>query len=450
LIREIRQKYGNLVSDQKLSEILTGSAWALSGRLIASGLTLLSSVIIARLYGADIMGIVAVLDSLLLLAASFTVLGTSTSVLRLVPEHTVKYSPTSAFRVYSKTKYLVAGMSLLTGTLLFLTSDIIATSVFHKSYLSFYFALGAACIVFRSLMDLNTEVVLGLKLVRVFALLLILPAGFSLLILLLLSVLFSTRDVPVYALLSGFGLTAIIGLTIIEYVFKKRTRPGDKVEEISTWEIVCISSPMLITTIMVFVIGQLGVVMLGMFRSEAEVGYYAAAGKLATLASFVVTAVNSISAPKFSELYHSGNLDGVFDVARKATKFVFWTTVPIVLVLLIFGKAVLLLFFGQEFTAAYWALFFLAVGQFVNSISGSTGYFMNMTGHHKTFRNIMIAAAILNIFVNLGLIPRLGIHGAALAAMFSLTFWNVSTLLYIKIKYGHSIGYVPSFWGRRP
>jgi O-antigen/teichoic acid export membrane protein len=79
MINFIKRKIHNLVSDQKFSEILTGSAWALSARVIAAGFGLISSIIIARFYGADVMGIVAVLHSFLLLATIFTVMGTGAS-----------------------------------------------------------------------------------------------------------------------------------------------------------------------------------------------------------------------------------------------------------------------------------------------------------------------------------------------------------------------------------
>ncbi len=44
------------------------------------------------------MGIVAVLNSFLMLATIFTVLGTNTSILRLIPECLAKYSPAAAFK----------------------------------------------------------------------------------------------------------------------------------------------------------------------------------------------------------------------------------------------------------------------------------------------------------------------------------------------------------------
>jgi len=439
----IKRKFHNLVSDKRFSEILTGSTWALSSHVIGAGLGLISSIIIARFYGAELLGIVAVLNSFLILATILTVLGTNTSILRLIPEHLVKYSPTSAFKVYRKTQYLVIGCSLVMGTLLFFGADLIAGKVFNKPHLSFYFALAACFVLFKSLMLLNTRAVRGLRLIRTFAFMLALPHGLNLILLLLLGLLVSTRDVPVYAQLCAYALTGILGWAIMEYSFKKRMAPQDTVHPMPAREILSISLPMLITATMTFVIGQTGVIMLGMFRSEAEVGYYAIAVKLATLTAFILQAINSMAGPKFSELFHSGRMDELFHVARKSAKLIFWTTSPILLGFVVFGKPVLTIAFGSAFSVAYPALVLLVIGQFVNSISGATLLFMNMTGNQKVLRNIMLIAAVLNIGINIVLIPSYGIYGAAVAAMVSLITWNVITLIYIKMKFGKTTGYFP-------
>ena len=130
-------------------------------------------------------------------------------------------------------------------------------------------------------------------------------------------------------------------------------------------------------------------------------------------------------------------------MAKKSSKLVFWTTTPILIGLIIWGKPVLSIFFGQEFAIAYPALVLLVIGQFVNSISGSTSMFMNMTGHQNAYRNIIVISAIINIGLNLFLIPGIGIYGAAIAAMFSLSFLNIATLVYTKLKYGKTTGYFP-------
>lgn len=443
MLKLLQRKYINLTSDTKFSEILTGSVWALSARVIATVLGFIFSVIVARLYGSGVVGTVAVINSFLMLASVFTVLGTNTSILRMIPEHLTKYSATSAFQVYRKTQYMVVVVSLFAGTLIFFGADLIAAKIFSKPHLSFYFALAAGFIVFQSIMKLNTEAVRGLRLIRVFALMLLLPQSFNLLFLFGLGLLWPGNDVPVYAMLFGFTMTGIIGLLIMGYAFRKRMLPNDKVHSISGRTILSTSLPMLMSATMMFIIAETGVLILGMFRPEAEVGHYAIAVKLATMTSFVLQAINSMAGPKFSELYHSGKIDELFHVAKKSAKLIFFTTTPILIGFLGFGKPILGIVFGDEFIVAYPALVLLVLGQFVNAISGSSGMFLNMTGNQNVFRNIMVIAAVLNISLNFLLIPRLGMNGTAIAAMTSLCFWNIATLVYMKIKFGRTTGYLP-------
>lgn len=440
-----KRKYTNLVSDTRFSEILTGSVWALSARVIGTALGLVFSVIVARRYGAEVVGIVAVINSFLMLATIFTVLGTPTSILRLIPEHLAKYSPTSAFKVYRKTQCMVIGISVITAALFFFSANLIAEKVFSKPHLSYYFAIASVFIIFTSMMELNTQAVRGLRLIKLFAFMQLLPQTFNLFFLISVGLLWPARGVPVYAVLFGFAATGIFGWFIMEFNFKTRMRPNDKVHSMRGRTILSISLPMLMTATMAFIIGQTGVLMLGMFRTEAEVGYYAIAVKLATLTTFIFQAVNSMAGPKFSELFHMGNIEDLFYVAKKSAKLIFYTTTPILIIFLIYGEQILISIFGNEFAAAYPALVFLAIGQFVNSITGASGLFMDMTGNQNVLRNIAIIAALGNIGLSLILIPIYGLNGAALAAMSSIAFLNIATVTYIKIKFGQTTGYFPFF-----
>jgi O-antigen/teichoic acid export membrane protein len=443
LIQFIKRKFNNLVSDKKFSEILKGSVWALGARVIATALGLAFSVLVARLYGAKIVGIVAVINSFLMLATMFTVMGTPTSILRLIPEHLTKYSPTSAFKVYRKTQWMVIGISVITAVFFYFSAHLIADKVFSKPHLSYFFALASVFIVFQSIMKLNTEAVRGLRLIKLFAVMQFLPQACNLIFLMVLGQLWPNPNMPVYAVLFGFATTGITSWFVMEFAFKNRMKAHDIVHPLPSRTILSISLPMLMTATMMFLIGQTGVIMLGMFRSEAEVGYYAIAVKLATLTTFILTAINSMAAPKFSELFHTNQMDDLFHVAKKSAKLIFFITSPILLGFLVFGKPILGLVFGNEFTVAYPALVLLVIGQFINSISGACGTFLNMTGHQKAFRNIVAIAAILNVLLNLWLIPRFGLHGAAITAMLSICVWNLTTLFYMKIKFGKTTGYFP-------
>lgn len=443
MIATIRRKFRELISDEKFSEILTGSVWVLFARVLATVLALVTSIVVARLYGAEMVGILAMVQAFMMLAMIFSNMGMDTSILRLIPEHIVKHSVSSAFRVYRKVQYFVGVVSVLAGLALFFTADLMATTVFSKPKLGFFLELAAAFIVFRSLMELNTQAVRGLRMIGTFAFMQVLPQACMLLALIALGVVYSSDSNPVYAQLAAWGLTALVGVVIVNYAFRKRMFPGDAVEKMRLREILSISAPMLMTSSLQFMIAQTGVILLGIFRTESEVGYYAAAVKLATLTSFVLQAINSMVAPKFSELFHKDNIDELLYVARKSTRLIFWTTSPILLVMVAFGWPILGLAYGYTFTAAYPALVVLVIGQFINSISGSTGYFMVMTGQQRVFRNVVGTAAVVNILLCWALIPSFGLLGAAFAATVSIASWNIYILVFIKKKYGKSIGFIP-------
>jgi O-antigen/teichoic acid export membrane protein len=439
----ISEKLKNLRMDERFSDIFSGSIWALSGQVIATVLGMVTSVIIARYYGAEMLGILAVIQALIMFTSIFTVMGMNVSILRLIPEHVAKYSITSAFKVYRKTQYLVGTVSIVGSVLLFLSAEFIAERVFFKPHLSFYFVLVACVVVFRSLMILNTEAARGLGLIKSFMFLLVLPPAAMIIVLVTLTIFDGGPNSPVYSQMLAWGTTAIVGAWVVDYFFRKRMRSGDLVELLSCRELLRISSPMMVSASMTFVIGQTGVILLGIFRPEVEVGYYAMAVKLATLTSFILGAVNSIAAPKFSELFHREEMNELFYVAKKSSRLIFYATVPVLLVLVAYGKQILSFLFGQEFTAAYVAMVLLVIGQFISAMAGSTGYFMNMTGNQKRYRNILLQAGLINVVLSTLLIPKFGIVGAAFSGMLCLIFWNIRTLVYIKIKYGQSIGYVP-------
>ena len=68
---------------------------------------------------------------------------------------------------------------------------------------------------------------------------------------------------------------------------------------------------------------------------------------------------------------------------------------------------------------------------------------MQMSGQQNSYMNILIIGAIINILLNYFLIPIYGINGAALASVFSLSFWNLSMVYIVKRRFGFSTIYLP-------
>ena len=149
-----------------------------------------------------------------------------------------------------------------------------------------------------------------------------------------------------------------------------------------------------------------------------------------------------ISAPKFSELFWSNDMEGLRRVVRMTSRVLFWSAAPILIALLV-APTFWLGLFGEEFRGSYLVLILLAIGQFVNAASGSVGCFLNMTGNHKVLGRITVAAILLNIVLNALLIPPFGIIGAAFATMTTLILWNLTGVVFVWMKFRIKTFYVP-------
>ena len=91
----------------------------------------------------------------------------------------------------------------------------------------------------------------------------------------------------------------------------------------------------------------------------------------------------------------------------------------------------LLAVFGSDFGRGRLALTILVLGQVVNVAAGHVGVLMTMTGHEKRVAATVGASAACNAVLNLILIPRFGIDGAAAATAISLVLWNGVTLVWV-------------------
>ena len=118
-------------------------------------------------------------------------------------------------------------------------------------------------------------------------------------------------------------------------------KAGDKVKITNSRTIVSISLPMFMAGTMAVIIGESGVIILGMLRTEAEVGYYSMVVKLSGLIVFVLYAMSLLAGPKFAELFFLNKIEDLLHVAKKSAKLIFVITTPMLLFFLIFGKRIL-------------------------------------------------------------------------------------------------------------
>ena len=72
------------------------------------------------------------------------------------------------------------------------------------------------------------------------------------------------------------------------------------------------------------------------------------------------------------------------------------------------------------------------MGRVVVSFSGAAGNLLQMCGKQVIFMNVAIVGSLVNIILNLSLIPIYGIDGSAIATMISLIVFNLLLVYFVK------------------
>jgi O-antigen/teichoic acid export membrane protein len=166
-------------------------------------------------------------------------------------------------------------------------------------------------------------------------------------------------------------------------------------------------------------------IILGIFRPAREVGVYQVATRLTVLATIVLLPIATSFAPQIADLYRRGNLERLARLYAVVTSWTLRLSLPGFIVLVLFPRP-LLHIFGRGFAGAATVTVVLAVGQMFDVATGPTGYMLVMSGRpYLTMANNVFALA-LNIGLNLVLIPRYGIKGAAVAWALSIALINVA------------------------
>ena len=435
IIKQIRY----LTKDCHISEILRGSFWSFTLKVLAMIFGYVSTFFISNYFGARVVGLYNLSLSITNIITLVASLGFPMAILRFVGE----YKEDRAL-IYILKRMLILSfvISLILILTFFLFGNFVSVKLFHdpelKKFLYVIFLTTPFAIIFTILV----EFIRGLRLIKISESLRNSVSIFNLFFILLLIFIFKVGDLT--PAIAKSLVNVLVFLVALFYVFKKiiPNIPLNSNTSVSYKKILKVSLPMFMTGSMFLVMGIADKLMLGFFRNSREVGIYSVAFKLATLNSMILIAINTIVGPKFSELYWSGRLDELKNVAHFSAKLIFYTSLPILIVYFLFSRQILSIF-GKEFVKGSMTLIILSIGQFINAASGSVGYFLNMTGYQNIFRNIIFIAGLVNILLNFLLIPKFKYNGAAIATSISMIFWNVLALFYIKRKFGIYIGYLP-------
>lgn len=445
------KKFQLLLLDKDFSELFKGGSISLILRFGGLALGYILTLIIAKLFGARGLGDYVLAITILKLFSVLAKFGLDTASIRFIASFASQEKWKSVLDLRKKVLSILSITSVVASLLMYFLADSIADLININVK---YIKLNAFFVIPMVFFMLHYESLRGLKKIAEFSFFYrISQALISIISISIIYQFSSNSEVPIYAYLTSVFVVSVLAYLSFKYHLLKRIDDKKSSAEamMSYSKLLRISIPLMFAESVQFIMVWIDKLMLGNMASSQEVGIYFTAFKLSMIASVSLMAINSIASPKFAEKFVNNDITGLKKVVKQSTKMIFWTSVPLVVIFFMFPEYLLGLF-GEEFKIGVTAFIFLSCGRLVSSFSGSVGNILKMTDNQNIFGLLLFFGAIINICLNLFLIPSnnilsiygiSGINGAAFASMCSLSFWNLAMVFFVRRKFGFYTFYVP-------
>lgn len=390
--------------------------WAFISVFTTSLVNVILRIVLGREFGPEGLGVYTLAFTIFLFGMQFSAFGISAALTQYVAQSIDDHAAIK--------KYVSSGMtsSIITGSLmggaLFLLAPYIAISFFKVPELENYLKLIALCFPFIAIQKAVLGTLNGFRRMHLYAFLNIVEyvsvVGVSL----------------VFVLVFGMGVRgAIIGLaasTILIGILCPALIKGHIGLDNSLWDTFALRA----TTVFGFYVvlansisylnTQVDSILIGHYLNPTEVGIYAVAALIVQVLPLIPSAVQCVTTPAMATLYGKGDMEGVRHIFYSTLKKSFFLSAGSAVLLAIFSPYFIIILFGEKFLGSYVPLLILLIGYAISATYSAVGSVLSSIGKVHIMFRIGGVSVLINIALNILLIPYFGISGAAIATTIAL------------------------------
>lgn len=427
------KKYMNIISaDKNLSYLAKSITIAGFFKVAALPLWLITSVIISRWYGAEAMWLYSITITIISIITIVWLLGLGNAMPRFIGQ--TKASNTdheNARKVWRTAVQIILFNSVILTVLMLISAESIS-HIFHEPKLIFPLQITALFIIPLLWQRINTEYLLAQKQIRWSELIskLIIPISLLSIIIISFSV-WHTYYIPIRWYLIAHTIWLAYSIYIL-YMHQNITFIWSKIPRNNLLKI---SIPMVVTWVAWLLMNKTDILMLWRMKDSRQVGIYQVIITLVSLIPIWLVIVGSVLKPQIAELYRSNQKQELQKIITISNHVMWIVAIVSFIVLMIFPYFILWLRWWEfNSTESVTALRILSIGFLTHGICGNNSLYMNSTGKEYLLQKLVIITSIINILLNLLLIPLYGIIWAAIASMISMIIFNIIASRYIRKK----------------
>jgi O-antigen/teichoic acid export membrane protein len=419
------------------TKIVKESSIHLAGTIIGIGLNFVWLKIMTTYLSPENFGFFTLAQSVINLGLIFVYFGTPKALDRYIPFF-------NAQGEYGKSKTLILKIlkyTLITGvvigSLIVIFSSQVANSLFDNKELTPLIQLMVLSIPFMVVIQLATFTFNGFKELRygiylnkfIFP---ILKIGLALIVFGLGFELIGW----LFAYIASLILTSCAAVYyLIKKVFVKYKINENK--KIDIKQIINYAWPLSLSSLLLIFLGEIDFIILGANGFIKEIAVYRIYIYLASFLTFIINSITTILKPVTAGLIATDKSTQINNTFKRVTKWMLIVNSFILAGFLFLAKDFIAYFFSPDYTIFFIAFFFIIGSQFFNSLVGPQGVTLEAYGRTRFILFGLVIMSVINIVLDIVLIPIFNITGAAMATGLALIIVNIifsiGLFLYYKI-----------------
>jgi O-antigen/teichoic acid export membrane protein len=393
----------------------------------------ISTIVQAKYYGLEIIGLIAIYNSIFSIAGRISIFGIDTTSIRLISEKSISHPlPEVGWAIFKKASLIVVLFSTSFVAIIF--GSIYGFEILSDRTLDRFNLLRwlLPFVIIQSWYQIGLSLLISTRMVRAYIFFDNISGCLNLILLLFITRFHYDRYNPLF---TSYFTALLLAIILLFYLICKFAVVGKyKKIDVKYSEILSVSAPIFLIECINHLIINVDFWLLGLFNSLESVGIYQIIVRLADLSSLAMNTMNTLCAPRISKLYFESKMTELKQVVKEVNTIGTIIAVP-VLSIGIIGGNLLLSIWGDRLTLGYTSMVILLCGQTINSACGSVANFLKLTGNQIDLMMIFITAAMLKIIFNVLLIPQIGMNGAAISSCITLIYWNLKSAHLILTKY---------------
>lgn len=414
--------------------MLSGLGWSTAGRFVALPAGAAANVLIARTLQPGDVGAYFVIVNLVGIVALISMLGLNQGVVRGVSEAMTRGRPAAAGGVVKTSLKVTAVASLALGIAYLFVGHAVSRHLFGSTsiadasaWIALFIPLTAFRLLvpeaFRGFNDIKWATILGDAATNV-----------TLAVALTTIVLGGWQTTLTQVLVISIALAGVLVVLSMGRLGNKLRPLG--VDPGGARTLLWISLPLLATNLSWNLMVQIDTIVLGAFRSGADVAYYVAGSRLAALLLVPLLIGMSFLAPLITELWTQRRFHDLERLLRMTAAATGLASGLGLLALALLGRWALTFLFGGYYSRGSTVLLVLAASSFLASMGGYCGLALMMAGEQMAAMVITMFVAVVTIAGTLLAADTAGALGVAIAMACGVSLQSVLTFVAVRARLG--------------